>query len=182
MYTSRKGLRHVAIMTDEDGTTILYEYNLVLYFMVRNDTSKKGENAPRAMDEKRFLSSAAIEVPSTILYYYSVSTKYFVVPPRRVARRPRFAASSCRSSSCCRLLPSSCRMSPCCPLPLLCVVVSPVAFVLSRRRVARRRRRAARRRDAPSRRGAARCVVARRRRRAASSYRPSPLLCCPSPC
>ncbi len=33
-----------------------------------------------------------------------------------------------------------------------------------------------------SRRGATRCVVARRSRRAVSSYRPSPLLCCPSPC
>ena len=44
----------------------------------------------------------------------------FVGPPRRVARRPRFSASSCRSSPCCRLSPSSCRMSPCCPLPLLC--------------------------------------------------------------
>ena len=125
--------------------------------MVRNDASKKGGNAPRATDEKRILilRKPHIELPSTILYYYSVSTKYFVVPPRRVARRPRFAASSCRSSPCCRLLPSSCRMSPCCPLPLLCVVVSPVAFVLLRRRVARRRRRAARRRDAPSRRVAA---------------------------
>ena len=29
---------------------LLYEYNLVLYFMVRNDTSKKGGNAPRATD------------------------------------------------------------------------------------------------------------------------------------
>ena len=47
-------------MTDEDGTTILYEYNLVLYFMVRNDTSKKGGNAPRATDEKRFISSASL--------------------------------------------------------------------------------------------------------------------------
>ena len=42
--TSRKGLRHVAIMY-EDGTTT----NLVLY-MVRNDTSKKGGDAPRATD------------------------------------------------------------------------------------------------------------------------------------
>ena len=39
---------------------LLYEYNLVLYFMVRNDTSKKGGNAPRATDEKRFLSSASL--------------------------------------------------------------------------------------------------------------------------
>jgi hypothetical protein len=135
-------------------------------------------------DEKRILilHKPHIELPSTILYYYSVSTKYLVMPPRRVARRPRFAALSCRSSPCCRLPPSLCRMSPCCPLPLLCVFVSPVAFVLPRRRVAHRRRRAARRRDAPSRRGAARCDVACRRRCAASSYRPSPSLCCPSPC
>ena len=39
---------------------LLYEYNLVLYFMVRNDTLKKGGNAPRATDEKRFLSSASL--------------------------------------------------------------------------------------------------------------------------
>ena len=38
----------------------MYEYNLVLYCMVRNDTSKKGGNAPRATDEKRFLSSASL--------------------------------------------------------------------------------------------------------------------------
>jgi len=38
---------------------LLYKYNLVLYFMVRNDTLKKGGNAPRATDEKRFLSSAS---------------------------------------------------------------------------------------------------------------------------
>jgi hypothetical protein len=41
---------------------LLYEYNLVLYFMVRNGTSKKGGNAPRATDEKRFLSSASLVV------------------------------------------------------------------------------------------------------------------------
>ncbi len=39
---------------------LLYEYDLVLYFMVRNDTLKKGGNAPRATDEKRFLSSASL--------------------------------------------------------------------------------------------------------------------------
>ena len=53
-------------MTDEDGTTILYEYNLVLYFMVRNDTSKKGGNAPRATMKRDFYPPQAIEVPSSI--------------------------------------------------------------------------------------------------------------------
>ena len=54
-------------MTDEDGTTILYEYNLVLFFMVRNDTSKKGGNAPRATDEKRLLSSASLLLKGSIV-------------------------------------------------------------------------------------------------------------------
>ena len=39
---------------------LMYEYNLVLYCMVRNDTSKKGGNAPRATDKKRFISSASL--------------------------------------------------------------------------------------------------------------------------
>ncbi len=39
---------------------LMYEDNLVLYCMVRNDTSKKGGNAPRATDEKRCISSASL--------------------------------------------------------------------------------------------------------------------------
>ena len=94
-----------------------------------------------------------------------------VVPRRRVARRLRFAVSSCRLLLCC-LLPSLCRPSPCCPVPSLCrplscrpspspslcrVVVSPVAFVLPCRRAACRfaaycRHCAARRCSAPCRR------------------------------
>ena len=67
------------------------------------------------------------------------------------------------------------------------VIVSPVAFVLPRRRAACRsaarcRRHVARRHAAPCHHCAARRLVARRRRCATSSYRPSPFLCCPSPC
>ncbi len=46
---------------------LMYKYNLVLYCMVRNDTSKKGGNAPRATDEKRFLSSASLILKCIVL-------------------------------------------------------------------------------------------------------------------
>jgi len=71
------------------------------------------------------LPPVAVVVPHATVLPLAV-----VVPPvavvvlrRRVARRPRFAASSCRSlpSSChlslCCPSPSSCRPSPCCPVP-----------------------------------------------------------------
>ena len=114
---------------------LLYKYNLVLYFMVRNDTLKKGGNAPRATDEKRFLSSASLILKYLVQYctttqsVQSTLSCHLVVSPvtlvlqrrraarcraatvvvphrRRVAHRLRFAASSCRPS------PSSCRPSP----------------------------------------------------------------------
>jgi hypothetical protein len=55
---------------------LLYEYNLVLYFTVPNHTSKKGGNAPRATDEKRFLSSASLILKGSIvlLSQYKVLT------------------------------------------------------------------------------------------------------------
>jgi hypothetical protein len=52
----RPSPRHDYVLT---RMVLLYKYNVVLYFMVRNDTLKKGGNAPRATDEKRFLSSAS---------------------------------------------------------------------------------------------------------------------------
>ena len=64
---------------------LLYEYNLVLYFMVRNDTLKKGGNAPRATDEKRILSSASLILKGSIVLLSQYKVWYLFKHHTRLA-------------------------------------------------------------------------------------------------